>query len=101
MSPRHPDNKEDRVDDDDDMEGSNEDDSEINSLFPFTLSYLDLSTLELKDMSHRFPSPLFLRQEYDHISELINKMPRSNKGSVIITGQPGTGEVPVSLSRRI
>jgi hypothetical protein len=93
LSPRHSDNKEDRVDDDDDLEASNEVDSEIN---PFTLSYLDPSTLELKNKSGRFPFPLFLRQEYDHISELIRKRPRNSKGSVIISGQPGTGEVAES-----
>ena len=101
LSPRHPDNNEDRVDDDDDMEASNEDDSEINSFFPFNLSYLDLSTLELKNKSHRIPLPLFIRHEYDHISKLINKRPRNGTGSVIISGQPGTGEVIVSLSHRI
>jgi hypothetical protein len=70
---------------DDDLEASNEDDSEINSFFPFTLSYLDLSTLELKNKLDRFPLPLFLRQEYDHISELINESPRS--GTVVNLGR--------------
>jgi hypothetical protein len=98
LSPQHPDHSEDRVDDDDDLGASDEDDSEINSLFPFTLSYLDLSILELENMSDRFPLPLFLRQEYDHISNLINGHPRNGKGSVIVSGQPGTGEVLVSLS---
>ncbi len=119
LSSRHPDNNMDQVDDnddpeatnegddleaaneDDDPEATNEDDCKIDSFFPFTLNYLDLSTLELKHESDCFPSPLFVRQEYDHISKLINKRPRDGKGSVIITGQPGTGEVLVSLSCRI
>jgi hypothetical protein len=92
LSPRHSDNNEDRVDDGDDLEASNEVNSEISLFFPFTLSYLDLSTLELKNKSDRFPLPLFLRQEYD-ISEPIRKRPRNSKSSVIVSGQPGMGEV--------
>jgi hypothetical protein len=65
-----------RVDDDDGPEAS--DDSEINSYFPFTLRYLDLSTLRLESELDRFPLVLF-----------------------IVSGRPGTGEVFVSLSRRI
>jgi hypothetical protein len=84
------DNHEDRVDDED---------SEINSSFPFTLRYLDLSTLRLKNVPDRFPLALFVRQEYDHISTLISGGPRNNDGLVMVSGQPGTGEVLVSLSR--
>ncbi len=89
------------MDVDDGPEASNEDDSEINSLFPFTLRYMDLSTLELEHTSDRFPSSLFIREEYDHISKLISEQPKTGKGSVIVSGQPGTGEVLISLSRRI
>ena len=92
-SPRHPDNNEDQVDDGGHLAPRNEDGSEINSLFPFTLSFLDLSTLELKYAPSRLPSPLFLRREYDHISALIEQRPRSRDGSVIVSGQPGTGGV--------
>jgi len=98
---RDPDNNKDRVDDDDDLEASNEDDSEIDSFFPFTLTYLDLSILELENKSERCPLPLFIRQEYNHLSKLIDKEPQNGTGSVIVSGQPGTGEVLVSLSRRI
>jgi len=102
LSSQHPDNNEDRVDDGDDPETSNEDGSDINSFFPSTLSFLDLSTLGLKpNVRDRLPLPLFLRQEYDHISALIKKGPRNTNGSVIVSGQPGTGEVLVSLSYRI
>lgn len=82
------DNNLDRVDDND-----NEVDAEINLLFSFTLRYLDLSTLKLGNESDRFPLSFFLRQEYDHISELINENPHKGTGSVIVSDQPG---LPVS-----
>jgi hypothetical protein len=94
LSRRHPDNDEVRA-------GDNEVEDEIKSLFPYTLRYLDLSTLKLRITSDRFPLPIFLRDEYDHISNLIDSYPRDGMGSVIVSGQPGTGEVPVSLSCRV
>jgi len=81
LSPRHP--NEDQIDDADDPEASNKVPSDINSFFPFTLRFLDLSTLGLKDVPERLPWPLFLREEYDHISALIEKGPRNTRGSVI------------------
>ena len=100
-SPQHPDNSEDQADDGDDPEPSKGGDSELESLFPATVRFLDLSSLELQDEADRFPSPLLLREEYDYISKLINKRPHDASGSVIISGQPGTGEVLISLSCRI
>jgi hypothetical protein len=85
--PQHPDNNEDQVDDD--LEAGNEDVSDVNSLFPFTLNFLDLSTLKLKDMPQRLPYPLYVRKEYEAISALIEDW----TGSVLVSGQPGTGEV--------
>jgi len=91
-NPRHPvDNK--------DREGDGY--SDVHPLFPDTLKYLDLSSLELKYESGRFPSPVLLRKEYDHISKLIDGLPRSGDGSAVVSGQPGTGEPLVSPSRSI
>ena len=102
LAPRHPHNNEDRVDDDGDPEATNQDGSDINSFFPSTLRFLDLPSLGLKaKVTNGLPLPLFLRQEYDHISVLIKREPRNGAGSVIVSGQPGTGEVLVSLSYRI
>ena len=79
-----------------------DDDPEIGSLFPYTLKFLDLSTLKLKESAgQRFPLPLLLRQEYEDISELIKTLPQNSGGSVIVSGQPGIGEFLVSLSHRI
>ncbi|KAH9997437.1 hypothetical protein BJV74DRAFT_883436 [Russula compacta] len=106
LSPRHPDNNDDRVGDDDDDDHnsgtSNEDDREIKSLFPFTFSFLDLSVLELENkVTSSLPSLLLLRQEYDYISELIDERPRNNGGSVIVSGQPGTGKTAYRYLRII
>ena len=65
--------------------------------FPFTLRFLDLSTLNLKNVPARIPLLLYLRQEYDNITALIGQ----KHDSVIVSGQPGTGEVIFSLSHRI
>ncbi len=99
--PRNPDNNKDRVDDGDDLEESNEGGFDIDSFFPFTLTYLDFSILELENELECCPFPLFIRQEYNHLSKLIDEGPQSGAGSVIVSGQPGTGEVLVSLSRMI
>lgn len=85
--------------DDPRAEANDEHRSEINSDSPFTLRYLDLSPLALSMTPfRRFPSVLFIRREYDLISALIEKRPRNGQGSVVVSGQPGTGELFVSLS---
>jgi hypothetical protein len=74
----------------------------LKKLFPSTLGFLDLSTLELKEtMLTRLPLPLLLHQEYDDISELIKKGPQNYGSSVILSGQPGMGEFLVFLSHMI
>ena len=91
-----------RADDGDGSGASSENGPEIGLLFPFNLSFLDLSSLGLKKTCPtHIHLPLFLRQEYDHISTLIQKRPRNYQGTVIVSGQPGTGEILVSLSRGI
>ena len=79
-----------------DSEASNDDDPGFKSLFPFTIRFLDLSTLKLKaTVPHRLPLPLLVRQEYKYISELIKKE-QKNATSMIVSGQPGIGEFLVS-----
>ncbi len=87
----------------DEPEASNDGGSTTDTIFPSTFRFLDLSTLGLKArVSQRFlPLPLLLRPEYDYITRLIKKEPVNGQGSVIVSGQPGTGEVLVSLSHRI
>jgi hypothetical protein len=101
-SQRHSDddlNEDDSDEDDRNEEDLDEDDLEIKALFPYTLRYLDLLPLKLQNsVSARLPFPLLLRREYGHISRLVKKRPKNNGGSVIVSGQPGTGEFLVSLS---
>ena len=95
-SSRHPDN------DDEDSEANNKDNTVLKTLFPYTLKFLDLSSLGLKEkMPGRFILPLLYRKEYEDISELIKKKPQNSGGSVLVSGQPGSGAFLVSLSHRI
>ena len=96
-SSRHPD-----PNDDEGSEASDEDSIVIQSLFPSLLSFVDLSHLGLKEkVPARFPLPLLYREEYKYISELIKRKPRGNRGSVVVSGQPGLGKFLVSVSHRI
>jgi hypothetical protein len=90
----NPDDEEDQVVDLDDPEAT-EGDFKIDALFPSTFRYLDLSSLGLEAPTSRFPLPLLLREEYDHITRLIDEGPIAGSNSVIVSGQPGTGEVLV------
>jgi len=89
--PRHPDDNTDQVDDGHAANANDSDDSDLDQFFPFTLKFLDLSSLGLKNKLDRFPLPLLCRQEYDHISTLIDR-PRKAFNSFIVSGQPGTGK---------
>jgi len=80
-----------------DVDGPEECDENGDPIFPFTLRFLDLSSLNLKKVPRRIPLLPYLRQEYDDITALIAQKNRP----VVVSGQPGTGEVLVSLSHRI
>jgi hypothetical protein len=71
---------------------SNEVDDELYSLFPFTVEFLDLSSLKLETTLLRMQQPLLIRQEYKFLTE------RLPNRSTILSGQPGTGGIPVFLS---
>ena len=73
-------------------EEENNDSDDLRSLFPVTLEYLDLSCLELENMTLRMPLVFLIRNEYKILSELVDR-----QGSAIISGQPGTGRIPVFL----
>ena len=67
-------------------------DDELCSYFPATIKYLDLSSLDLVHKPRRLPLLLLIRQDYTVISELLDNLSNSNKGSAIVSGQPGIGD---------
>ena len=71
---------------------SNEVDDELYSLFPFTVEFLDLSSLKLETPLLRMTQPLLIRQEYNFLTKRLPDRP------AILSGQPGTGGIPVFLS---
>jgi hypothetical protein len=103
LSPRQSDGNDDRVDDDDGSEAGNGDDPEIKSLFPSSLSFLDILALKLKNNvpGLLLPLPLLYRQDYKDVPEIIEGRPQTSGGSVIVSGQPGTGESFVFPSHMI
>jgi hypothetical protein len=98
-SSRHPDENDNRVDY---SETRLEDDVVLESLFPSLLSFLDMSTLDVKACPPTgLCFPLLLRKDYEDITDVIKKRPQNSGGSVILSGQPGMGEFLVFLFHRI
>jgi hypothetical protein len=91
------DDKQIEVEEDEDKEDNYGMDNELRAFFPATVTYMDLSSLKLKKPPPRIPVPLLIRQEYSIISDMLNKLPEGNAGSVVVSGQPGTGETPLFL----
>jgi hypothetical protein len=86
----------------DDVEKDDSEASDNHKLFPSVFTYLDLSPLELKaEVTSRFPLPILVRQDYKDMTKLIDGQSPDALGSVIVSGQPGTGEFLVSLFHRI
>ena len=86
----HADNE--QVKNNEEEEEENDDNDDPRSLFPVTIRYLDLSCLELEKTTIRMPLVFLIRNEYAKLSDLLE-----NVDSAIISGQPGTGRIPVSL----
>jgi hypothetical protein len=93
----HSGNKQILVQNDEDLESDGNDDAEFSSFLPATLKFLDLSSLKLQNELTRLFLPLFIREEYSLISQLLKKKSKNSSGSAIVSGQPGTGEVLVFL----
>jgi hypothetical protein len=79
----------------DDVGQSEDIDAELSSFLPATVEFLDLTPLQLLHPPPRLPLPLFRRHEYEIISEIITERGSGSGGSVLISGQPGTGEIHV------
>ena len=72
-------------------EEENNDDDKLHSIFPVTITYLDISCLQLEDMTLRMPPVFLIRDEYRILDDIVDRL----QGSGIISGQPGTGNILV------
>lgn len=73
-------------------ENEDDNDDELRSLFSATLNYLDLHSLGLKKPPPQMPSLLFIRQEYEDLSRILDNLPINGGNSAMIAGQPGIGK---------
>jgi hypothetical protein len=60
-------------------------------IFPCQLKYMDLSFLLMKSKI-RIPETVMIRNEWLHVTDIINNRRKGIEGSVLITGQPGIGK---------
>ena len=67
----------------------NEVDEELCYLFPFSLQYLDLSSLKHQFSTSRLPLPLLIREEYNSLCRSSEALPEAGVSSAIISGQLG------------
>ena len=67
----------------------NEVDEELRYLFPFSLQYLDLSSLKHQFSTPRLPLPLLIREEYNSLCRSLEALSEGGVSSAIISGQLG------------
>lgn len=81
----------------DEIEGSGEDQDDrydYKSHFPIDVKYLDLHSLSLHNRPQRCPSLIYIREEYEVLSRILeHKRKEGLIGSAIVSGQPGIGEI--------
>ena len=82
----------DAVADDDDGSHTNHLSKEAKAIFPYTIRYVDLTTLDLKNLS--VPLLMLFRNEWGTMIDIFNKRThlKGIRGSAIFTGQPGIGK---------
>lgn len=76
------------------IEGEDQDDRhDYQYYFPIGVKYLDLHSLSLQNRPQRCPSLIYIREEYEVISRILeHKRKEGLIGSAIVSGQPGIGE---------
>lgn len=65
--------------------------NEAKVSFPYTIRYLDLTGLELKQ-DFLVPHLMLFRNEWDDMIDIFNKRTNDIQGSAVFTGQPGICE---------
>jgi len=88
----HADNRDEQGENNEEEENNNDD--EFRSIFPVTIEYLDLSCLQLENTMLRMPLTLLIRNEYNILSGIVDRL----QDSGIISGQPGTGKISMFFS---
>jgi hypothetical protein len=64
---------------------------EAEAIFPYTIRYVDLTVLNLKNHL-RAPLLMLFRNEWGTMIDIFNKSEKGREGSTVFTGQPGIGE---------
>ena len=65
--------------------------NEAEAIFPYTIRYVDLTVLKLKE-DLRVPQLILFRNEWGTMIDIFNKSEKGRRGSAVFTGQPGIGE---------
>ena len=65
--------------------------NEASMIFPCTICYVDLTTLNMKKKPG-MPQLMLFRKEWGTMIDVFNQRQKGILGSAIITGQPGIGE---------
>ena len=76
---------------DETLDDTNPEFSEIEYFLPSKIRYLDLSELPLSSVPDRCNFPLLIRDEYETMENILNVGLKGRSGSVFLTGQPGIG----------
>ena len=82
----------DAVADDDDGSHTDHLSKEAKAIFPYTIRYVDLTALDLKNLS--VPLLMLFRNEWGTMIDIFNKRTHRKgiRGSAVFTGQPGIGK---------
>ena len=65
--------------------------NEAEAIFPYTIRYVDLTVLKLKE-DLRVPQLMLFRNEWGTMIDIFNDSEKGIEGSAVFTGQPGIGE---------
>ncbi|KAM6495094.1 hypothetical protein JOM56_009717 [Amanita muscaria] len=65
--------------------------NEAKAIFPYTIRYVDLTVLKLKE-DLRVPQLILFRNEWGTMIDIFNKSEPGRRGSAVFTGQPGIGK---------
>ena len=65
--------------------------NEAEAIFPYTIRYVDLTVLKLKE-DLCVPQLILFRNEWGTMIDIFNNSEKGRQGSTVFSGQPGIGE---------